>query len=843
MRKESTNLLSRKWPPTAKAITAVLTVLLALAFLLRSCGLSHDLDQGNVYHPDTPKQIYAVQRFLEGEYQFKTGNINYDGYPFFNSRLIELSVRAFLKTGNLFRAHIGIDKPMPVPDSLTLFLLTRMLNVLFSTATVLLAFLIARRIFCNAAAMAAAALTAISPLAVITCHDAMSDSTAIFFAVSAVYFAVRIFQKGAWSDYLFAGLAIAFSFSAKYHGAIALLPCLLAHAMRQRTIKRIFQKSSLMRLALLGGAGLAGFIFATPAFMAEPLVTIGNIITFFRYTSNFGMRPELKALSLPARWWFGLTHNLPDFYKLLSPPIFLLLIPWTVYELCGLRRRPGTALIASVPLLYIFVAVPFKPLTHPQYHGMAIALLFVLAGGALADMWRAGKSCITARIATLSAMTIAVYLLAVQTHEANFYYQCRDTRLIADYWLKDNVPASFQIAAGHYTLTYTPPEVANPRGRVMLSSNFRPHRPPVKTALKTRIDLKDNSYELFRNPVITTYVHDSAWLSGRPRPPVYLAVATPHSRYPILTETDSLLRTPRVFDLAPGVNEHRVIFSKQKLDEIIVVHRNADSQSDLVLDIGKDKRKFKMAPFESGFTICKPRRKALRARPNRYVYEVDVKSANSFCDLRLAISEENKGAALFQIGRFRECLPYLQSACAKAPSPTLAAMIVDAADAGGNTIKIREETKQMADIFHKTGWNSRKLLEHYKIAPEYLESLPYLELGIDDMHKIEDGLLQSRIIFLPPGVYSVQTAGINQSAAHEIEIRDERTGKDLMLTGKLFETDCDTFAFRIKIEGAVEEGPKISIRPSILPSIQRLTRISHRITATPHISHSSGGNN
>ncbi|MFW6152080.1 MAG: hypothetical protein ACOC6C_03805, partial [Verrucomicrobiota bacterium] len=462
----------------------------------------------------------------------------------------------------------------------------------------------------------------------------------------------------------------------------------------------------------------------------------------------------------------------------------------------------------------------FKPLTHPQYHGMAITLLFVLTGGALADMWKAGKSRIAAKIATLSAMTIAVYLLAVQTHEANFYYQCRDTRLIADYWLKDNVPESFQIAAGHYTLTYTPPEVANPLGRVMLSSNFRPHRPPVKTALRTRIDLKDNNYELFRNPVITTYVHDSAWLSGRPRPPVYLAVATPHSRYPILTETDSLLRTPRVFDLAPGVNKHRVIFSQQKLEEIIVIHRNAGSQSELILDIGKDKQKIKMAPFESGFTICKPRRTALRARPNRYVYEVAVKSANSFCDLRLAMSEENKGVALFQIGRFRECLPYLQSAYAKAPSPTLASMIIEAAAVGDNTIKNREATIQMADLFQETEWNSQRLLEHYKIAPEYLESLPYLELGIDDMQKIEEGLLQSRIIFLPPGVYRVQTGDINQSAAREIEIRDERTGKDLMLKGKLFETDRDTFAFRIKIAGAVEENPKISIRPAIIPSIR-----------------------
>ena len=68
---------------------SALLLLVFIGFGLRYWGLSHDLNEGYVYHPDTPKQISAIQEYLEGQYYSPKGNLNYDGYPFFNSRLME----------------------------------------------------------------------------------------------------------------------------------------------------------------------------------------------------------------------------------------------------------------------------------------------------------------------------------------------------------------------------------------------------------------------------------------------------------------------------------------------------------------------------------------------------------------------------------------------------------------------------------------------------------------------------------------------------------------------------------------------------------------------------------
>ena len=76
-----------------KPSRAVCLALLAILFLaglgLRTAGLSMDLDEDKIYHPDTGKQIAATERFLDGRYYQKFGHPDYDGYPYFNSHLAE----------------------------------------------------------------------------------------------------------------------------------------------------------------------------------------------------------------------------------------------------------------------------------------------------------------------------------------------------------------------------------------------------------------------------------------------------------------------------------------------------------------------------------------------------------------------------------------------------------------------------------------------------------------------------------------------------------------------------------------------------------------------------------
>ena len=76
------------------AARAGLLALVVLGALLRFGGMSHDLHEGQVYHPDTPKQISAVQRFYAGHYFIHVGRRTFDGYPLFHAHLVEFIVRA-----------------------------------------------------------------------------------------------------------------------------------------------------------------------------------------------------------------------------------------------------------------------------------------------------------------------------------------------------------------------------------------------------------------------------------------------------------------------------------------------------------------------------------------------------------------------------------------------------------------------------------------------------------------------------------------------------------------------------------------------------------------------------
>jgi len=811
----------------AKYRYALLAGMLITAFLLRSCGLSHDIEHGNIYHPDTPKQIYATQIFLQGEHLFRTGNINYDGYPYLNSHLVATLVRAGLPAINGVRRHLGMSQPLPPPGRMELFWIFRLMNALLSTASVAIAYLIARRLFSPDAGLLAAMLATLSPLAVITCHDAMSDTSAIFFALLAVYFALRIEDRSFLRDYIFAAVAVAFAFSAKYHGAIAVLAVAVAHMLRYGCGKALFSRDSLTRMLLFACAGLAGFAIATPAVLIDPDGTIKNILTFLEYTSNFGMRPETEALSLPARWCFGLTHNLPDFFKLLSPTLFALLVPAVI--LLPLRRR-RTLIVLVVPLVYILAALPFKPLTHPQYHGIAVPLLLIMAAGALCDLWQSKRYRFLTRAVATACLLPSLILLAMQTRETNFYYQRPDTRLLADLWIGDNIPDSFQIAAGHYTLTYTPEQVREPQGRIMLSSDFRPHRAPESVIFTNRFDFKDRAFELFRNPVISAYVHDSDLLLARPHNPSYQQIAAASEREVIFANSINLLRTPRIFELDAGQRRQRFLVSEEKPGELMLVCINSDRPNEVEIDAAGKSARLELAPYQSGFVIVDAEKTAIDAQDDRFIYEFGAASKHARCQITLAFTHEQKGVALFQIGEYPKALPYLQQAFEDKASPTLAGMIHLCRAAGGKSLK-SDNAKLLATTrtFLETVWDEESILSQYFVSPRYIESLPYYSIDISDLQPAagEKRLLNSPIIFLPPGAYSLTanaSDGISDSADTSCRAIDARTGEELPpgKDGNGFIVPYDTRAVRLLVEQAKagkKKGTVFEIKPDIAGSM------------------------
>ncbi|MGA0334467.1 MAG: ArnT family glycosyltransferase, partial [Kiritimatiellia bacterium] len=526
--------------------TGLLLLLAAAGFFLRIHSLSHDLDLGIVYHPDTPKQMVAATKYLQSDYFYRVGNLNYDGYPFFNSRLAAWCYRIIAGPVNGFARHIGLSEPLMQPTLQTFFWITRFLNCLLSTLSIPVAFFLTRRLFNEKAGWLAALMVLLSPLEIMASHTAMNDTGAAFFAFLCLWICVEIsFQKKPWLYCAFAA-AFACGFFTKYHAALALIPLVLCHLIRFPRRRNWISKAFWIPVLLTTLTGILAAGIANPALALDPRGTFQLIIDFMEYTSNFGMSDEIRALSPLQRWGFGLTHNLPSFRSALTLPA-LLLAPLGL--LLFFRKRPACWITASMALVYLGVALPFKPLAQPQYHTLVLPIFFVLCAGTLLHLFSLPRwKIVSAPLAALLSGWI-LWGLYQQTDEVLFYYRLSNSRLLAERWMDRNVPKTFRAAAGHYTLVRQPPHVENPDGRIMLSSSFRPHRAPENPDLVTTLNMQDEAFSSFRNPVITLYLHRTDWLNPPVTPSfLFFPAPAPATHNVLFAGAPDFLQTPAMIE-------------------------------------------------------------------------------------------------------------------------------------------------------------------------------------------------------------------------------------------------------------------------------------------------------
>ncbi|HEY7063033.1 MAG TPA: DUF2298 domain-containing protein, partial [Chloroflexota bacterium] len=110
-------------------------------------------------------------------------------------------------------------------------LLGRVLSALFDLGTILLAFLIGRRLFNWRVAALGAFLIAVTPMHIQQSHFFTTDTFVVFFVMAALYYAVRTAQDGGWPNYalmgLFYGIATASKINAATFGLVVFAACAL----------------------------------------------------------------------------------------------------------------------------------------------------------------------------------------------------------------------------------------------------------------------------------------------------------------------------------------------------------------------------------------------------------------------------------------------------------------------------------------------------------------------------------------------------------------------------------------------------------------------------------------
>jgi 4-amino-4-deoxy-L-arabinose transferase-like glycosyltransferase len=233
---------------------AALLAILALAFGLRLWGISASLPQS--YTSDEYEFVHAGLRML------KSGDLN-PHWWFHPSlqRYLAVATYAVVFILGVPRGRWVHVSDLTIEDMLYW---GRFVGVVSGTLTVLVAYLLGRRLFGRRAGLLSAALLAVFPAAVQHSQYNKPDPVIALLTAASVLVTLVYLERGRPGHALAAGISIGLAASAKYNGVLVAVPFVLAVAFRHGWA--LLARPDLY----LGGAGVfLGFLMGCPFFLTE----------------------------------------------------------------------------------------------------------------------------------------------------------------------------------------------------------------------------------------------------------------------------------------------------------------------------------------------------------------------------------------------------------------------------------------------------------------------------------------------------------------------------------------------------------------------------------------------
>ena len=326
-------------------------------------------------------------------------------------------------------------------DQITYTILGRAVSAAFGTATIVAVYAIAKHLYGRLAGVLAAFFLACSVLHIQESHFATTNLGMTSFCVVALWFSIRIVERGDMASLVGAGVAFGAAILSKYTGAFTLGVIGFAYLLSPTRPKTFQPVTAWMGWALRGivpiVVGLATFFVLDPlvlrywakflADIKEQVIDPLSGVTKPIWVGNFA------DLRIPELYWF--TNLLPWG---LGPLLALLGLAGVVWLLT--RRDKRAAVVAVFAIVYFLAAgrsiAPFIRYAIPLVPALA------LTGGMLGAEWlRRPRGLVLARIAVgATVITTLAYALAFM----NVYRQ-PDARLQASDWLLQNAPTDSKI--------------------------------------------------------------------------------------------------------------------------------------------------------------------------------------------------------------------------------------------------------------------------------------------------------------------------------------------------------------------------------------------------------------
>lgn len=308
-----------------------------------------------------------------------------------------------------------------IMDPSSFFLMARVINTLFSAASVYIIYLIAKKIFSKRAGLIAALFYSVSWLPVHQGHFSKHWNIGMFFALFTLYFSILIIFDDKKRNYIKTGLMTGLASFANYVTALYGIVLLISHFLFRRN--KLFDK----RLWL--------FIFIVLLIFALAIITYPQ--EFHRLA--LGEDSTATYTKTLAGFWSCISEISRTLFFLATVILFFSLIG---YIFLFFRDKKMFFLLVFIPLLSPFL---YYFLWHfePRYVLLFLPILVIVAGFGLDRLLELLKL-----ESKFSISLICLVIIFIPLKNAIIFDRmlCQeDTRSIAKEWVENNIPKDSKI--------------------------------------------------------------------------------------------------------------------------------------------------------------------------------------------------------------------------------------------------------------------------------------------------------------------------------------------------------------------------------------------------------------
>jgi uncharacterized membrane protein YhaH (DUF805 family) len=411
----------------ATSARALLLMVIAAGIVLRLIGLEWGIPLAlppeatpyrNSFHFDEDNYLWGLTRIDSKRWNFDVQDLNWGTLQFY---FIGAAIQVAESSGYLTRpwkeAFLAWD-PFNFPR---IYHVGRLVSALSGILSLLIIFLVGKRLRDAETGVLACAFLAVTPLHVLNSHYLTSDITMVVLSLTAFYFFLVSLDRNDFKAHLFSSLFLGLAIAAKYNAAY-LLPLWFARDLIERKFA--------WKLKLWGyGAIVAGFALGEPYAFLRPREFAGVI-----YHAYLVASPEISRFLIPWPHLLLAQGKALLNYGVQWPPALLAVIGLVISVARPTRKTLWFA--AAVLLAAGSVAGTMWPMlryTLPLVPLIALAAALALTAARIRESWRPWIYVLALCIPLLSSWMQTMIL--VREHPARS----------AARWVASNIPDGSRI--------------------------------------------------------------------------------------------------------------------------------------------------------------------------------------------------------------------------------------------------------------------------------------------------------------------------------------------------------------------------------------------------------------